>query len=106
MEPPAGYTELLKQIVDIANANDVQMDGTMAPVKRIISENEVVFAVWQDETQPHGVGVHPVKGGQKLREILADGPSGATHRVSAIKCVDLNQALALEQSLGEQDSRH
>jgi hypothetical protein len=63
--------ELIKQLVDIANKNNDLMDGTTEPVKRIISQYEFVVAVWQDRSEPHGVGLHLVKGHQMLREVLA-----------------------------------
>jgi hypothetical protein len=97
--------ELIKQLVDMANANDALMDGTMAPVKKIINENEVVFAVWQDWSQPHSVDLLLVKGQQRLNEIVANNKS-AEVRIAAVKCIEEAQAMALIEVLGEKERRH
>jgi hypothetical protein len=94
------FATLLKsQLVEMANANDALMDGTMAPVLQLVAENEVVFAVWQDEAEPNGVGVMIVKGANKLRDVVATGKE-RSHRVTAIKCIEAEQAEALRLHVG------
>ena len=87
---------LRRQLVDMANANEATMDGTMRPVLELVTANEVVFGVWQDDTQPNGVGVLLVKGANRLREIIATGVS-QEHKITAIKCTAPEQAEALRQ---------
>ena len=92
-------------MVDLANANDAKMDGTMEPVERIIADNDVVFALWQDETEPHCAGMLLVKGQKLLLQAVAkDKPVEA--EISAIKCIDADQAEALLQLYGERDAQH
>jgi hypothetical protein len=94
--PKDDLTEFTRRLVEMANASEALMDGTMGPVLRIVADNEVVFGVWQDSAQPHGVGTLVVKGENHLREITATGTL-AKCRVAAIKCVALEQAEALRQ---------
>jgi hypothetical protein len=96
---------LKKRIVELANATHPLMDGTMEPIRKIIAENEVVFAVWQDATAENGVDMLIVKGQQKFREIEASGDA-AEVRMSAIHCIEREQAFALVDMLGEPDRRH
>jgi hypothetical protein len=46
----------LAELVELANANRDRMDGTTDAVKEIFAENDVVFGIWQDPEEPHGVG--------------------------------------------------
>jgi hypothetical protein len=95
---------LKKTAVELANATLPLMDGTMEPIRKIIAENEVVLAVWQDATSENGVDMLIVKGQQKLREIASSKP--AKVRMSAIHCIEREQAFALVDMLGEPDRRH
>jgi hypothetical protein len=95
---------LKRRAVEMANANNDEMDGTMERVKRIIADNDVVFAVWQDQTEGDGVGMLIVKGQALLRRCIAEGAIQA--RMSAIKCVCGEQAEALQRVCGERDARH
>jgi hypothetical protein len=54
------------------------MDGTMAPVRRIVAGAELVLAVWQDQAQDHGVDLLPIKGAKLLSEIVASGTAQNT----------------------------
>jgi hypothetical protein len=64
---------------------------------KIVDENEVVFAIWQDETKPRNVGWRCVKGTDRLGEIACTG-NAATVRTSAISCKGEAQAVALEEA--------
>jgi hypothetical protein len=90
---PPGFIEGL---VDLANATAERMDGTTGPVIEIITENDVVFGVWQDPSERHGVGLLLVKGANRLRDIAATGIDQSC-RISAIKCISAEQAEALRQ---------
>ena len=88
--------ELKRSLVELANANEARMDGTMGPVLGLIAANDVVFGVWQDPAESHGVGVLVVKGANRMREVAASNtPSKAA--IAAIKCSCLEQAEALRQ---------
>ena len=94
-----------EQLVNMANSNNDLMDGTMAPIERILAENEMVVAVWQDRTATDGVGMMIVKGQSILLDCIAkNAPINVT--MSAIKCVDEEQAHALIQVKSERDRRH
>ena len=73
------------------------MDGTMKPVMKIVTENDVVFCVWQDTDEPYGVGILTVKGANRMREIVATG-EGQTVRLAAITCNEFEQAEALRMT--------
>jgi hypothetical protein len=98
-------------IVEMANANQALMDGTIGPVQRIIDSAEIVFAVWQDPDAPHGVGMLLIKGKHRLKAIAAGdnaAPPGTLAlsistrcRVNAVACVCAEQAEALRQELGD-----
>jgi hypothetical protein len=78
------------------------MDGTMEPVKRIIAEGDVVFAVWQDPEAEYGVGCLGLKGKKLLNEIVAS-QNAQVAQITAVKCKCAEQAIALKQELGDRD---
>lgn len=85
-----------RDLVEMANANQAIMDGTMAPIRALIAAHDVVVAVWQDSTEPDGVGAVVVKGTNLMREIIASGAS-QQRRVTAIASTDHAQAEALRR---------
>jgi hypothetical protein len=86
----------------VAKANEVrpQLDDTMEPIKRLIDNHDLVFAVWQDRSQPDGVGTQIIKGRKTLTEVFTSGQS-ARVRWTAIPCIEEAQAVALQQVLGD-----
>ncbi len=93
------FADVRRRLVDMANANDAMMDGTITPVLELIAMNDVVFGVWQDSTAPDGVGMLIIKGANRMREIAAiDARVQCT--VTAIKCGCAEQAEALRQHVG------
>jgi hypothetical protein len=91
--------DLMRRMVELANSNETLMDGTTKPVKRIIAEADVVFGIWPDATKPHGIDSYIIKG----RHLLADGiASNITQRLrcTAIKCIELEQAVAAAEVFG------
>jgi hypothetical protein len=89
----------VRRLVEMANANDAGMDGTMRPVQELVAAHELVFGVWQDAVEPNGVGLLIVKGANRLRDISATGNT-ASCRITAIKCGSFEQAEALRQHVG------
>jgi hypothetical protein len=67
-EPP-DRASFLRRLVELANATRAQLDDTMTPIYRTSDAAEVVFGVWQDVAEPHGVGAYLVKGEPHIMEI-------------------------------------
>lgn len=93
----------LTELVAMANANNALMDGTMAPIRSLVERHDVVVAIWQDPRQPEGVGVKIIKGVPVI-EIAAAAEEDMQCRVTAIKCVDRQQALGLSLLWGERQT--
>jgi hypothetical protein len=102
----------LESIIEAANANEKLMDGTTEPVTRILEENDVVFAVWQDPAAENGVSTLLLKGVHRLSAIASEASSApvGTHQLkrgsqvlrwSAVKVLDREMAMAAKQTLGE-----
>lgn len=90
------------KIVAMANEFRHRMDGTTEPIKEAMAENDIVFGVWQDATEPDGVGIHVIKGHRRVVEI-ASGTAAAEVKVTAIPCECAEQAVAAQRILGEPD---
>jgi hypothetical protein len=95
---------LMVHLVECANANNSLMDGTTAPVKRIIAAHKIVFAIWQDGDAPHGVDCLLIKGSDKLRRIAA-GKTPVEVSITAIAVCDTEQAVAAARVLGDKAAR-
>lgn len=103
--------EMITKIAHLANANRESLDGTTAPVKRIIAENELVFGIWTDPKEPLGVDTLIIKGERRLAAIAESGkpsPPGATKfappngmKMSAVPCSSYEQAFVLRQAFGD-----
>ena len=48
-------------IVHKANQVGPILDGTMAPVRRLVNDNDLVVPVWQDLSEPEGVGTFIIR---------------------------------------------
>jgi hypothetical protein len=90
-----------EMIVEKANEVRLLLDGAMAQIQRLINDNDLVFAVWQDRTAPQGVGTDIIKGRKLLAEISLSGQP-RTLKWTAIPCVEYEQAVALRQYIGDQ----
>jgi hypothetical protein len=96
------HADFVRRLVDVANRNEEAMDGTMEPVRCIVAEGDLVFAVWQDPEEEYGVCGLTIKGAKLLKEIAA-GQTSQAIRISAVKCTCEEQAIALKQVLGDRD---
>jgi len=94
--------DFVRRLVDLANRNEETMDGTTEPVRRILADGDVVFAVWQDQEEDYGVDYLVVKGAKLLKEIVAS-QNAQVMRIDAVKCTCTEQAIALQQVLGDRD---
>jgi hypothetical protein len=97
----ADRMRFVRKLVDLANGNDEEMDGTMEPVRRIVVEADVVFAVWPDAEEESGVGCLLVKGAKLLKKRLASQTTPQV--VTTVECICAEQAIALKQQLGDRD---
>ena len=95
--------DFLARIVAMANANDeatpahLRMEGGSAhmdEVWKIIDSADVVFGIWQDLTEPEGIGYLVIKGEQLLADVVADG-AARSHIINAISCQEAAEAYAL-----------
>jgi hypothetical protein len=69
------------------------MDGTTTPMKAILAEADLVFGIWQNNSESYGVGKYIIKGKRCLEAIVASGdPSRLC--VNAIPSTSLEQAVA------------
>lgn len=93
------------QAVSVANEVRRHLTGDFAEVQALVDHHTIVFAVWQDRSEPDSVGYLIVKGQQLLREIIASGKSLEV-AWTAIPCFCAEQAHALLQVAGEADLRH
>jgi hypothetical protein len=81
---------LVRQLVDMANANEARVDGTTEPVKRLIDGADVAIGIWQK--RDGDVGLLILKGERVLREVIASGKPMPSSVITAIKCNDQEQA--------------
>jgi hypothetical protein len=103
--------DMRRRMTNAANEHREAMRGmteeeALQFVKRVINDAEIVWGVYQDATQPYGVGVHIIKGRRALSTISKSGQFvgkdfGFKLRFSAIPCDCLEQAVATEQVLGD-----
>lgn len=95
-------TDLIAKIVAMADHNRALMDGTTEPVKQIMASADIVYGVWQDNTQPDGFDWRVVKGQNTLAAIMQ---SGTTRNVqmNPVPCINAEQAMALQLVLGDGD---
>ncbi len=92
-------------VAHMANENAKILTGRYLEVQAIIDRHEIVFAVWQDFNEPQGVGILLVKGKNDIREI-AVSDAASLKMMTAIPCIEYEQAEALRLHIGERDSRH
>jgi hypothetical protein len=91
----------------VAVANVLQkklagLDGkeTFKAIKSVVDNNDLVFGIFQDSSEPNGVGFEVIKGLNLLREISA---SRKTKKVStgSIPCISREQAIAAQNLWGD-----
>jgi hypothetical protein len=91
------WDEMLKDIIQLANENQTVMDGTIETVFAIMDDADIVWAVWQDATERHGVGHLLIKGHELLHRCIATQQDLTRVKWTGISCVEADQAAALEQ---------
>jgi hypothetical protein len=96
------YADFIRRMVEKANANAALNDGTTGPIKTIIARSDLVLALWQDPSQPYGVGSLIIKGHRAMLDSVANNTSVAL-KTDAILCDTAEVAEAYRQTLGEID---
>lgn len=93
-------TEMIVRLANsvLADIKGLNSKDAFQIVKEIIRTNEIVFAVWQDETASDGVGMKIVKGEQIL-EFISDSNVAEELVVGAVPCDSQEQAVALKQTI-------
>jgi hypothetical protein len=97
--------DFTRMMIALANQRQLAMRGMSKRaafhyVETIVADAEVVIGVWQDPSEPNGVGLHVIKG---LRQVMTATASGEPPRVrvDAVPCIDREQAVAAEQRFGD-----
>jgi hypothetical protein len=94
----------VRKLVDMANAVGAGLDETdprasVEVVAKIVGAADVVFGVWQDDDEPNGVGLHCIKGIERIAEIAHSGHAGEL-KLAAVPCTSVEQAIAAERRFG------
>ena len=97
--------DFTRMMIALANQRQLAMRGMSKRaafhyVETIVADAEVVIGVWQDPSEPNGVGLHVIKGLRHLMTATASGEPPRV-RVDAVPYTDREQALAAEQRFGD-----
>lgn len=101
----AFYKGFKHRVVAMANASRALITSDFSTVRGIVDAAPLVFGVFQDATQPDGVGLLLVKGHALLREVVASGRTLPVD-MAAVPCTCAEQAEALRLVAGENDKLH
>ena len=74
-------------------------------IKEIVAENDIVWGIWRDPTQPGGAGLLVIKGHGKL-VLIPEGASPEGMKMDAIPCFEAEQAETLRLMLGDGRAEH
>jgi hypothetical protein len=99
------HADFTRMMIELTNQRRLAMRGmsnhaAFRYIETIVADAEVVIGIWQDRSEPDGVGLHVIKGLQHLLTATASGEP-ARVRVDAVPCIDREQALAAEQQFGD-----
>lgn len=92
----------LTELVNMANANISLMDGTLAPIRGLVRDHDVVIAIWHENTWPEGIGTKIIKG-RPIVELAAKSSEDYRCKLTAIKCTSEDQAHGLALVFGQAD---
>jgi hypothetical protein len=95
------------ELTNIANHHGEIMRGMTEKaatdhVKSVIADNDIVFGIWEDESEANGVGVLVIKGDRELQACTASDQC-IPSRISAVPCTEHDQAVAAKETLGDGD---
>ena len=93
--------DFTRMMIALANQRQLAMRGmskraAFRYVETIVADAEVVIGVWQDPSEPNGVGLHVIKGLWHLITATASSEPPRV-RVDAVPYIDREQAVAAEQ---------
>jgi hypothetical protein len=97
-------TQVLTDILRMAENNRKVMSATKDPIKEILATHDIVWGVWPDAHTREGFDAMIIKGQEQVAAAQWSGLC-AELRVSAIPCDSKDHALALQTMLAEQPSR-
>ena len=93
--------DLTKQeMVDFINDHFFDFDRPTISVREIFHKNDVVFGLWQNSSEPDGVGMCVIKGQNAIRESMASG-KGASVRMAALPFETAEDAREAEEVFGD-----
>lgn len=93
------FNHMLRDLVHAANEHQKLMDGTTAPVKKILASADIVWAVFNE---PDGsLGTLIIKGNQVLDEAAKGKTPGRSLSCTAIATTDRKMAVAARLTLGD-----
>ena len=104
--PKSELAQHKAMMVALANKNLSRLNGCgIDEIRQLVDAHEVVFGVWQDLSEPDGIGSLIIKGQQILRVVAASNGSKNVS-LTAIPCSCIEEAMAFHQVVGEPDRRH
>ena len=92
----------------VAMANERAVSGfpsTSDELRDVIEDHDVVFGVWQDASQPMGVGWRLIKGDAFLH-VSVDEHGRMKTKMTAIPCREAEEAEAMRRVFGEATKQH
>ncbi|WFU26302.1 hypothetical protein QA649_08870 [Bradyrhizobium sp. CB1717] len=92
----------LSDLITLADSNHDLMDGTMGPLRSVITSHDVVIGIWPDRAQPEGWGTRVLKGLPVIQE-AAGSVADYQCRLTAIRCESASQAHGLALVFGDQN---
>jgi hypothetical protein len=98
------YDEWTPQYARLYNESIKLLDGTLAPIERLIRHGDVVVGVWADPNKPCGIDRIPLKGNRLLREMMAGERECRDVRITVVPCRSYEHAIEVKEKLvGEHD---
>ena len=93
-------------LADMANARvENGFTGAGDELRQIIESHDVVFAVWQDASQPDGVGITLIRG-DALLDTSVDTHHPLSTNLTAIPCAEFEEAEAMRKVYGQSKHQH
>ena len=97
-----------QMLIDMANKTRL-VDCTLDQIKQGFAKYEIVVALWQDVNVPFGYGFLILKGAKLIKEISTTDfdididMANVTTTLTAVLCVDLEQAVKVRNFFGDRD---
>jgi hypothetical protein len=95
---------IYERALTAAQTHPALTDGGPAAIWRVILANEIVLAVWPDESVRGGHYFMPLKGGGLIRKTIREGLT-LRARISGIMLRDGGHATAIQRALASTGNR-